>query len=107
MSNLERDFQRKLIRKLKARMPDAVVLKNDANYLQGFPDLLVLFPGGWVALEVKRSMNAAHQPNQDYYISKLQGMSYAAFICPENEEDVLYEIQQQYERCGDARVSQS
>lgn len=64
-------------------------MKTDANYIPGFPDLLILYKNKWVALECKRSLTASHRPNQDYYISKLNSMSFASFVCPENKEEVL------------------
>jgi len=85
----ESEFQSRLIKEIKARFPGCYVLKNDPNYIQGFPDLLILYRNKWAALEVKRSSKASHQPNQDYHIDILNGMSFAAFICPENEMEVL------------------
>ena len=70
------------------------MLKNDANYIQGFPDLLILEGDRWAALETKRSKKASKRPNQEYYIRKLRNMSYANFINPENERLVLDELQQ-------------
>lgn len=93
---LEKDFQRNLIKKLKAMFPNCVVLKTDPDYIQGFPDLIVLYNDKWAALECKRSKTAGHRPNQDYYVENLNGMSFAAFICPENEEEVLYGLQQAF-----------
>lgn len=93
----ESSFQAKLIVDIKKRMPDCVVLKNDAGYIQGFPDLLVLHGDKWAALECKRSSKASHRPNQDYYILKLSRMSFAAFISPENREEVLNGVQQALE----------
>lgn len=93
---LEKDFQRNLIKKLKAMFPNCVVLKTDPDYIQGFPDLIVLYNDKWAALECKRSKTASHRPNQDYYVENLNGMSFAAFICPENEEEVLYGLQQAF-----------
>lgn len=94
MAAKESAFQADLIKELKRRFPDCIVLKNDPTYIQGFPDLLILNNGKWGALECKRSAKSSHRPNQDFYISKLNDMSYAAFICPENREDILDELQQ-------------
>lgn len=90
-------FQHELIADLKTTFPGCFVLKNDANYIQGFPDLLVLFNNKWAALECKQSEKASHQPNQEYYICKLGQMSFARFIFPENKEEVLYELQQTFQ----------
>lgn len=76
--------------------PGCIVLKNDPNYLQGIPDLLVLWGDRWAALEVKKSANASHQPNQDYYVATMNDMSFSRFIYPENKEEVLSEIQQSF-----------
>lgn len=90
----ESTYQSGLIKRIKARFPDCIVLKNDSSYIQGIPDLLILIGKRWFALEVKRGRTASHQPNQDYYIERMHGMSYASFIYPENEKDVLNDIQQ-------------
>lgn len=93
----ESAFQAKLIQDLKSIFPGCMVLKNDPNYIQGVPDLLVLYNGRWAALECKRSYSAPHRPNQEYYISKMNEMSFAAFIYPENREDILNELQRSFE----------
>ena len=90
----ESKFQSELIRELKERLPGCYVLKNDPNYIQGFPDLLVLYGDRWAALECKRSEGSPRRPNQEFYISKLGEMSYSAFVYPENKEEVLYAVQQ-------------
>lgn len=90
---LESTYQARLIKKLRRLFPGCVVLKNDTEYLQGIPDLLILWGRCWAALEVKPRANAPHQPNQDYYVDYLDDMSFAAFIYPENEEDVLSDLQ--------------
>lgn len=88
----ESKYQSELIRKIYKIFPDCIVLKNDANYIQGFPDLLILYKNKWAALETKRTEGAHRQPNQDYYINLLGTMSYANFIYPENELEVLNDI---------------
>lgn len=97
MSMLEAKFQLELIREIKRRFPGCMVIKNDPNYIQGIPDLLVLYNDKWAALEVKANGAATIRPNQRYYIKKMNGMSYASFINPENKEDVLHEIQDVFE----------
>jgi hypothetical protein len=92
----ESQFQAALIKDLKTMLPGCVVLKNDANYLQGFPDLLILHEDKWAALECKRTTGAHRQPNQDFYVDKLKKMSYASYICPENRNEVLNELQQTF-----------
>lgn len=91
---LEKDYQAKLIKKIKKRLPDSIVMKEDANYKQGIPDLIVLNKNKWAALEVKKSENASKRPNQEYYVDKMNSMSFASFIFPENEEDVLNAMEQ-------------
>ena len=94
---LERNYQAKLIKKVKNMFPGCVVLKNDPNYIQGFPDLLILYRDKWAALETKQSRLASHRPNQGYYIDALNSMSMAYFIFPENESEVLSEIQRAFQ----------
>ena len=88
----ESDFQKNVIHELKLLFPDCIILKNDSSYMQGIPDLLILNNGQWAALEVKRCAKATHRPNQDYYVDKMKGMSYAAFIFPENEREIYNEL---------------
>ena len=92
----ESDFQSKLIKDLKQMFPGCMILKNDANYIQGIPDLLILYNDKWAMLECKRTKTSSHRPNQEYYISMLDEMSYASFIFPENRKVVLNELQQTF-----------
>jgi len=98
-------YQNRIIRRLESIFPGCSVFKTDANYRQGFPDLVILWNRCWAALEVKTSPMAASQPNQDFYISRLNDMSFAAYICPENEEEVLGALQQAFESPRRTRVS--
>lgn len=92
----ESAFQAKLIKELKDMFPGCIVLKNDATYKPGIPDLLILFNDRWAALECKKSSRASRRPNQEYYVNKMDAMSYASFVCPENKKEVLNAIQQAF-----------
>lgn len=95
---LENKFQAKLIKELKDEFPDCMVLKNDSAYLQGVPDISVFYKDRWAMLEVKKNKNAKRQPNQDYYVNKLNEMSYAAFVYPENKDEVIEELKKKFNK---------
>lgn len=95
---LENKFQAKLIKELKKEFPGCMVLKNDPTYVQGVPDLLVLYKDKWASLEVKKSATAKHQPNQDYYVDKMNEMSHSAFIFPENKDQVLDDLRKTFNK---------
>ena len=103
MKQSESRFQSGLIRELKARFPGCVVTKLDSAHIQGIPDLLVLNGNRWAALEVKRDARASHRPNQEHYVRRLNDMSFARFISPENKEEVLNELEQAFGAAGTAR----
>jgi hypothetical protein len=103
----ERQYQTKLIRKIRRRFPGCVVLKNDSAYLQGIPDWLILFGPYWAMLEMKDSLTSNKQPNQEYYVKTFNEMSFGAFICPENEEEILDALQEAFESHRRACVPQS
>ena len=90
---LEKDFQANFIKKLKRIFPGIMVLKNDAGYLQGVPDLTLLYNDRWAVIELKKKSNSTRRPNQRYYVDKLNEMSYAAFLQPSNEAEILKELQ--------------
>ena len=96
-SVLEKNFQRDLIKEIKKRFKGCIVCKLDPNYIQGIPDLLVLFEDRWATLEVKRSMHASHRPNQDHYVKLMDRMSFSRFIYPENKERILNELEQSFQ----------
>ena len=88
----ENIFQASLIRTIKNILPGSMVFKLDANYIQGIPDLLILYGYAWAVLECKKTKTASHRPNQDFYINKMNAMSFAAFIYPENTEYILQKM---------------
>lgn len=97
MGKLERDFQAGLIKDLKQMFPGCIVMKNDSSYIQGIPDLLILYKDKWASLEVKKAANANKQPNQEYYVNQMNEMSFSRFIFPENKESVLNDLYQTFE----------
>lgn len=92
----ENKFQASLIKELKDRFPGCIVMKNDSSYIQGIPDLLVLHNDKWASLECKQSANAKRQPNQEYYVNKMDEMSFSRFIHPGNKEEVLHDLSEAF-----------
>ena len=93
----ENKFQADLIKELEARFEGCLVLKNDSSHIQGIPDLLVLYNGKWAALECKKSARSTHRPNQEYYVDKMNEMSFSRFIFPENRKETLDALQRSFE----------
>lgn len=93
---LESTFQKDLIVEIKQMFPGCIVLKNDSGYMQGIPDILILFRNHWAILEAKRSPNEPFQPNQEWYIETLNNMSFSSVIYPENKEAVLDALQHSF-----------
>lgn len=92
----ESKFQKSVIDEIEERLPGAVVLKNDPNYIQGIPDLTIFYKSKWATLEVKKSEKEPHRPNQDYYVGKMNEMSFSRFIFPENKEEVLNDLERSF-----------
>ena len=89
---LENRFKTNLVKEIKRRLPGCIVLHMDASEIQGIPDLLILYEDRWAALEGKKHARASHRPNQDYYVNLMDEMSFAAFIFPENKDEVLEDL---------------
>jgi hypothetical protein len=102
----ESKYQADLRKRIENLLPGCLILKNDPTVLQGIPDLLILHNDRWAMLEVKVSEHAPTQPNQPYYVDRLDAMSFASFIYPEIEEDVLHELQLAFRTRRKTRVSQ-
>ena len=92
----ESKFQADLKKELKQMFPGCIVTKLDSGDIQGIPDLLVLYKDKWATLENKKSPNASKRPNQEYYVNKMNEMSFSRFINPENKEDVLNELRETF-----------
>lgn len=85
-------FQARLKKELKSMFPGCIITKLDSGDIQGIPDLLILYKDKWATLENKRSAKASKQPNQEYYVSVMDDMSFSRFIYPENKDEVLDEL---------------
>lgn len=103
-AGVESKFQAELIIELRKMFKGCMVIKNDPNHTQGIPDLLVLFGKTWAALECKKNATAPHQPNQEYYVQHMDDMSFAAFIFPENKDEILHGLQLAFRAYRKARV---
>ena len=99
MSKKENEFQPSVINELERRFPGSIVTKLDSAHIQGIPDLLILYNDKWATLECKKSEeDRKHpRPNQEYYVGKMNDMSFSRFIYPENREEVMSELQQAFE----------
>ena len=94
---LESEFQSNLKEELRMMFPGCIVTKLDSGDIQGIPDLLILYEDKWASLECKKNASATIKPNQEYYVGKMNQMSFSRFIYPENKEEVLYELQRAFE----------
>lgn len=92
----ESKFQKHVIDRIYLEFPGATVLKNDSGYLQGVPDLTIFWGVHWAMLEVKQYLGAPYRPNQEYWIEKFDQDSFCRMICPQNEEQVFYELHQTF-----------
>jgi hypothetical protein len=98
MAKLESKFQKEFIDTVKLRYPGSIALKNDSSYIQGFPDWTILYKDKWAVLEMKKDRGARKQPNQEYYVEKLDRMSFSRFVYPENAEEVLDDLDTLFKR---------
>ena len=92
MGKLENEFQSKLKKELENEFEGSIVTKLDPSYIQGIPDLLILYNNKWATLECKRNKKATKQPNQEYYVNKMNEMSFSKFIYPENKEKIIDDL---------------
>ena len=93
----ERIYQKDLVKKIKEMFTGCVVTKLDPRYTQGIPDLLILYNDKWATLECKAYAKAKRRPNQGYWVDRLNKMSFSSFIYPENEKEVLDDLQRAFQ----------
>jgi len=99
MATPEGKFKAKLIEKLEERYPDFIITKLEADLKNGIPDIVILGDKKrWATLEAKKNKEEVTKPRrnkkaQDYYVSKMGKMGYSSYVYPENEEEVLSELE--------------
>jgi hypothetical protein len=90
---VETKFRIDLVHELEDLFDGCIILLGNSSYIQGIPDILILWRDRWAALECKDRRTARKEPNQQYYVNKMNEMSFAAFVYPENKDDVLNDLQ--------------
>jgi len=93
----ETAYERKLKVKISNMFPGCFIQKNDPQRTQGILDFTIFYKDMWAMLEVKISETAPHRPNQDWWVEELSKHSFASFIYPENEDEVLNGLQHAFE----------
>ena len=100
---MESGFQDRLKKDIETMFPGSMVFKMEQR--QGIPDLLILYGDRWASLECKKEEKAKRQPNQEYYVGKMNEMSFSRFVYPENREEVLSELQEAFGSSRTSRIS--
>lgn len=106
---LESKYQARVLARIRDMFPGCHTFKNDSGYQQGIPDWTILWRNKWAVLEIKpRKPTSARdwRPNQEWFLEQFNEMSFAACIYPENEEEVLDELQQAFRARRQTRVPQ-
>ena len=95
---LESEFRKAFLEEVQNRIDPLnkgfLFFLNASNAFRSFPDIVILGSHKWAALEFKKSKRASHQPNQEYYINKLNEIGYASFVYPENAEEILNDLEE-------------
>lgn len=85
---VESDIQGKVIKEIITEFPTAIVMKNDARYLQGVPDFVVLYHNVWILIEFKQRGKSSYRPNQEYYLDLAKRWSFGYTIHKDNWETI-------------------
>ena len=103
MATPEGIFKTKLIDELEKTFPDCIVTKLEADFKAGIPDILIVDGPRWATLEAKASKadvtkKRQNKDAQDYYVGKMNTMSYSSYIYPENKEEIINELKIHFHR---------
>lgn len=59
-----------------------------------------MYKDKWATLECKKNKDAKRRPNQEYYVNRMNDMSFSAFVYPENVEEVINDMERSFETVG-------
>lgn len=91
---LEKDLQNRLLNWIRLKFDSKKIFIMKITPIpgipQGCPDIIILYDGGFVAIEMKRSSKASFRPNQKYYLEMLNTFQNGeSIVCyPENFNEV-------------------
>lgn len=85
---MESSLQSKVIRELRTAFPTAIIIKNDASYIQGIPDFTILYHNVWIFIEFKDKSKSAYRPNQEYYLDLAKQWSFSFTVSHDNWNSV-------------------
>lgn len=91
---LERELQKTIIRWLRSKKCIVLKYQQNATTRSGVPDLVFLKDGFWGAIEVKRCKTAKYRPGQKEMIARMNEMSWAKAVWPENWADTRAELEE-------------
>ena len=89
----ETKFKKMFKKKLKRLYPECIIVEADPTYFWSVPDVYFFLGSFWAALEFKRTEGSSRRPNQEYWVEVLDKMSFARFVYPGVEEEVLSELE--------------
>jgi hypothetical protein len=101
----EGKFKDLLHKEIEALFPGCIILIGNSACIQGIPDWVIFYENKYAFLEVKPSAVADKRPNQDWWVDKIDSMSFSSFIYPENKEEVLHDLQLAFGTHRASRVS--
>ena len=89
---LEKDFQKTIIKWLRAKGCLVIKYQQNATTRASIPDIIFLKEGFWGAIEVKKSKTSKFQPGQKEMVTKMNEMSWAKVVWPENWKETQKEL---------------
>ena len=90
----ESAFQQLVIKWLRAKGCLVIKYQQNATTRASIPDILFLKEGFWGAIECKRSKTAKYRPGQKEMVAKMDEMSWARTVYPENWKETQKELEE-------------